>query len=139
MTIANNEFWNDTAGHRIEAHGGGFIQVGDTWYWIGEDKSKNSGNFFAVNCYADSQTLIAQAGWSLVYADSAETQAEDGQATNAFDGSTSTIWHTQYTGTAPAPPHEDQRRRAAPGRRFTVTCAAERAHPGQARSFALAG
>jgi hypothetical protein len=52
VTIANNGFWNDTSGKRIEAHGGGFIQVGDTWYWIGEDKSKNSGNFNAVNCYA---------------------------------------------------------------------------------------
>jgi hypothetical protein len=52
VTIANNVFWNDTSGKRIEAHGGGFIQVGDTWYWIGEDKSKNSGNFNAVNCYA---------------------------------------------------------------------------------------
>ena len=52
VTIANNGFWNDTSGKRIEAHGGGFIQVGDTWYWVGEDKSKNSGNFNAVNCYA---------------------------------------------------------------------------------------
>jgi hypothetical protein len=52
VTIANNGFWNDTSGKRIEAHGGGFIQVGDTWYWVGEDKSHNSGNFYAVNCYA---------------------------------------------------------------------------------------
>ena len=52
VTLANGGFWNDTSGNRIEAHGGGFLQVGDTWYWFGEDKSKNSGNFFAVNCYA---------------------------------------------------------------------------------------
>jgi hypothetical protein len=52
VTIANGGFWNDTSGKRIEAHGGGFIQVGDTWYWVGEDKSKNSGNFFGVNVYA---------------------------------------------------------------------------------------
>ncbi|HLK90226.1 MAG TPA: discoidin domain-containing protein [Polyangia bacterium] len=52
VTIANGGFWNDTSGKRIEAHGGGFIQVGDTWYWVGEDKSMNSGNFFAVNIYA---------------------------------------------------------------------------------------
>jgi hypothetical protein len=51
-TIHNGVFWNDTKGNRIEAHGGGFIKVGDTWYWIGEDKSENSGNFKAVNCYA---------------------------------------------------------------------------------------
>jgi F5/8 type C domain/Glycosyl hydrolases family 43 len=51
-TFRNGSFWKDTAGNRIEAHGGGFLQVQDTWYWIGEDKSHNSGNFKAVNCYA---------------------------------------------------------------------------------------
>ncbi len=58
MTIANGGFWNDTSGKRIEAHGGGFIQVGDTWYWVGEDKSMNSGNFFGVNVYA-SKDLVS--------------------------------------------------------------------------------
>jgi hypothetical protein len=58
--------------------------------------------------WSDDQTLIPQAGWSLVHADSQETSAEDGKATNAFDGSTSTFWHTQYTGSAPPPPHEIQ-------------------------------
>jgi hypothetical protein len=28
--------WKDTKGNRIEAHGGGFLKVGDTWYWFGE-------------------------------------------------------------------------------------------------------
>ena len=60
VTIANGGFWNDTSGKRIEAHGGGFIQVGDTWYWFGEDKSKNSGNFFAVNCYASKDLVTWQ-------------------------------------------------------------------------------
>ena len=52
VTITNGGYWNDAAGNRIEAHGGGFIHVGTKWYWIGEDKSANSGNFKAVNCYA---------------------------------------------------------------------------------------
>src|SRR6478609_9374534 len=52
VTIKNGGYWNDTAGNRIEAHGAGVIRVGDTWYWIGEDKSGNSGGFKAVNCYA---------------------------------------------------------------------------------------
>ncbi|HYQ44199.1 MAG TPA: discoidin domain-containing protein [Polyangiaceae bacterium] len=52
VTIKNGDFWQDTAGNRIEAHGAGVIRVGDTWYWIGEDKSGNSGGFKAVNCYA---------------------------------------------------------------------------------------
>lgn len=52
VTFKNGVFWNDTRGKRIEAHGGGFLKVGDTWYWFGEDKSQNSGTFKAVNCYA---------------------------------------------------------------------------------------
>ncbi len=52
ITIDNGGFWNDTSGKRIEAHGGGFLLDGGTWYWFGEDKSKNSGNFNAVNAYS---------------------------------------------------------------------------------------
>jgi hypothetical protein len=51
-TIHNGVFWNDSAGNRIEAHGGGFLRVGDTWYWIGEDKSHNAAQFKGVNLYA---------------------------------------------------------------------------------------
>jgi F5/8 type C domain/Glycosyl hydrolases family 43 len=52
VTIRNGGFWNDASGKRIEPHGGGFLQVGDTWYWFGEDKSANGAGFKAVNCYA---------------------------------------------------------------------------------------
>jgi len=52
VTFHNGGFWSDTNGKRIEAHGGGFIQHGDTWYWVGEDKSAGSANFRGVNCYA---------------------------------------------------------------------------------------
>jgi hypothetical protein len=58
VTFRNGVFWNDTSGKRIEAHGGGFLKVGDTWYWFGEDKSGNSGTFKAVNCYA-SKDLVS--------------------------------------------------------------------------------
>ncbi|HEV8550855.1 MAG TPA: family 43 glycosylhydrolase, partial [Polyangiaceae bacterium] len=51
VTFTNGGYWNDTDGNRIEAHGAGVIKVGTSWYWIGEDKSANSGNFKAVNCY----------------------------------------------------------------------------------------
>lgn len=30
--------WLDTDGASIQAHGGGILQVGDTWYWYGENK-----------------------------------------------------------------------------------------------------
>jgi len=52
VTFHNGAFWNDTTGKHIEAHGGGFLKVADTWYWFGEDKSGNSGIFKGVNCYA---------------------------------------------------------------------------------------
>jgi hypothetical protein len=58
--------------------------------------------------WSDDQTLIPQTGWSLISADSQETSAENGKATNAFDGSTSTFWHTQYTGSVTPYPHEIQ-------------------------------
>jgi hypothetical protein len=52
QTVVNGEHWEDTDGKRIQAHGGGFIKVEDTYYWFGEDKSHNSHLFKAVNCYA---------------------------------------------------------------------------------------
>jgi hypothetical protein len=52
VTFRNGGFWNDAGGKRIEAHGGGFLHAGDTWYWFGEDKSANGAGFKAVNCYA---------------------------------------------------------------------------------------
>lgn len=48
----NGGYLNDTSGKRIEAHGGGFLYENGTWFWFGEDKSQNSGNFKAVNCYS---------------------------------------------------------------------------------------
>jgi hypothetical protein len=55
VTINNTGSWNDTTGKHIQAHGGGFIKVCDTWYWFGEDKTLNTngtGNFHAIGCYA---------------------------------------------------------------------------------------
>jgi lysophospholipase L1-like esterase len=52
--------------------------------------------------------LVSHANWSLKYVDSQETVDSDGRAVNAFDGNTTTFWHTQYTGANPPPPHEIQ-------------------------------
>ncbi|KAH8834912.1 galactan 1,3-beta-galactosidase [Flagelloscypha sp. PMI_526] len=46
--------WTDTSGNVIQAHGGGILKVGSTYYWVGEDKSHNSGLFKAVSCYSSS-------------------------------------------------------------------------------------
>jgi len=58
--------------------------------------------------------LVSHAGWTLQYADSQETVGENGAATNAFDGLTSTYWHTQWLNAQPPPPHEIQINLGAP-------------------------
>ncbi|HEY6914409.1 MAG TPA: family 43 glycosylhydrolase [Paludibacter sp.] len=45
--IVNGENFTDTQGNTINAHGGGFLKVGDYYYWIGENRKK--GVF--VSCY----------------------------------------------------------------------------------------
>ncbi len=52
--------------------------------------------------------VVPRTGWSVRYVDSQETVAENGAATNAFDGNISTIWHTKYTGGSDPAPHEIQ-------------------------------
>lgn len=40
-TITNGILWYDTDGNVVQAHGAGFLRVGDTWYMIGEDRSQS--------------------------------------------------------------------------------------------------
>ncbi|MEO7934610.1 MAG: family 43 glycosylhydrolase [Chthoniobacterales bacterium] len=48
----------DDRGKHIQAHGGGIIRLGDTWFWFGEDRSKeNDPNFRYVACYASKDLL----------------------------------------------------------------------------------
>ena len=51
VTITPGTVWNDTQGKVIEAHGEGMIKVGDTYYWLGEDKTNGSA-FQNVSCYS---------------------------------------------------------------------------------------
>ncbi|RCW51686.1 immunoglobulin-like domain-containing protein [Paenibacillus prosopidis] len=51
-TIRNGEFWYDTEGGMIQAHGGHIIKVEDTYYWFGEDKGHNSAVLKGVSVYA---------------------------------------------------------------------------------------
>ena len=37
-TIQPGEIWPDNRGQHVQAHGGGVIKVGDTFYWFGEDR-----------------------------------------------------------------------------------------------------
>ena len=53
QTIQPGELWPDDRGQHVQAHGGGIIKMGDTFYWFGEDRSKDNdpGKRF-VACYA---------------------------------------------------------------------------------------
>jgi len=51
-------------------------------------------------------SLIPQTGWSLVSVDSQETTCYNGAATNAFDGNSATLWHTQFCTSSPSTPHQ---------------------------------
>lgn len=52
-TIRPGERWPDEAGAHINAHGGGVLQHGDTYYWFGEHKADNtSAALHGVMCYA---------------------------------------------------------------------------------------
>ncbi|TDQ23886.1 discoidin domain-containing protein [Tenacibaculum caenipelagi] len=63
---------------------------------------------FTIGTETPTCTPIPQSGWSLQYVDSQETSGENGVATNAFDGDTSTIWHTEWNASQPTHPHEIQ-------------------------------
>ena len=51
---------------------------------------------------------IPQSGWSLVFVDSQETVGQNNRAVNAFDGSLTSLWHTEWSQSSPPPPHEIQ-------------------------------
>ncbi|QNE41085.1 family 43 glycosylhydrolase [Hymenobacter sp. NBH84] len=44
------ELWYDTDGNRINAHGGGVLQVGNTYYWYGEKRAQHQEE--GVNVYS---------------------------------------------------------------------------------------
>lgn len=39
--IAPGAVWYDTDGQKIDAHGGGIVQRGDTFYWVGQSASSS--------------------------------------------------------------------------------------------------
>ncbi len=62
QTIKPGELWLDDRGQHIQAHGGGIIKLGDTYYWFGEDRSQGSdGSKRFVSCYASKDL----ANWSF--------------------------------------------------------------------------
>ena len=58
-TIRPGEAWPDNCGRHIQAHGGGILKLGGTFYWFGEDRSQQNGSSRRyVSCY--SSTNLAQ-------------------------------------------------------------------------------
>jgi hypothetical protein len=52
-TIKPGAIWPDDQGRHVQAHGGGIILVGDTYYWFGEDRSQGlDPNKRHVACYS---------------------------------------------------------------------------------------
>ena len=52
-TIRSGELWPDDGGRHINAHGGGILKYGDTFYWFGEHKDERTSDaLVGVMCYA---------------------------------------------------------------------------------------
>ena len=53
QTLKPGEIWPDDRGQHIQAHGGGILKLGDTFYWFGEDRGLGlDRGFKCVSCYA---------------------------------------------------------------------------------------
>lgn len=53
VTIAPGAVWLDNRGQPIQAHGGGMLKLGDTYYWFGEDRGyDNDRDLRYVSCYS---------------------------------------------------------------------------------------
>ncbi len=53
QTIKPGEIWPDDRGKHIQAHGGGILKLGETYYWFGEDRSEGlDRNKRYVSCYS---------------------------------------------------------------------------------------
>lgn len=50
--------------------------------------------------------LLNRKDWKVVYADSEETESEDGSVDNLIDNQPTTIWHTQWGSAQPGQPHQ---------------------------------
>ncbi|WSQ13012.1 discoidin domain-containing protein [Streptomyces sp. NBC_01231] len=72
--IPNGQTYYDTNGDPIEAHGGGFLKRGDTYYWVGEDKSQGSARFNGLNLYKSKDLENWQKVRQILTVDSEDTR-----------------------------------------------------------------
>jgi len=72
---------------------------------VTDANGSNSNTFSDMITASVVQPAIDKTNWTLQYADSEQSGEE---ATLAFDNNTTTFWHTQWSPTSPAYPHEIQ-------------------------------
>jgi hypothetical protein len=57
-TFHPGALWPDNRGQHIQAHGGGILKVGDTFFWFGEDRSQdNRRSLRYVGCYSSTNLM----------------------------------------------------------------------------------
>ena len=58
FSIRPGEIWPDESGQHINAHGGGVLKYGDTYYWFGEHKAEHTSSaLVGVTCYSSKDLL----------------------------------------------------------------------------------
>ncbi len=58
QTITPGDVWPDNRGQHIQAHGGGIVTLGNTYYWFGEDRSQGLDPAKRyVSCYASTDLV----------------------------------------------------------------------------------
>ncbi len=79
-TIRSGELWPDDSGQHINAHGGGVLHYGDTYYWFGEHKSDwTSDALVGVTCYSSKDLLNwHNCGVALSVSDDSSSDIERG-------------------------------------------------------------
>lgn len=56
--IRSGEIWPDDKGNHIQAHGGGIVRLGNTFYWYGEERRQGLDTGFKyVSCYASTDLM----------------------------------------------------------------------------------
>src|SRR5699024_2597767 len=56
--IKPGAIWPDDNGNHIQAHGGGIIKIGDTYYWYGEYRGKDvEPGYKYVGCYSSKDLM----------------------------------------------------------------------------------
>ena len=76
--MKNGEFWYDTDGNIIHAHGGWILKVGEYYYWYGENRSED----IYVSCYRTKDFKTFETEPEILYGRWNEVDPETGETRN---------------------------------------------------------